>query len=154
MVTYGMVPEDLLFWIAPLEAAPVVDASVLCQRHADAMVVPLGWTLDDRREDVLRLFRPRPAEPTPVRPMRRARPKTHEAEPEQLQIDGTGEIGRPTADELVAAAPLDDEPNELASNSAAPWEPDFDHADDLDGLLEVKSPLLARAFRGTDRPKR
>jgi hypothetical protein len=86
--------------------------------------------------------------------MRRARPKTHEAEPEQLQIDGTGEIGRPTADELVAAAPLDGEPNDLASNSAAPWEPDFDHADDLDGLLEVKSPLLARAFRGTDRPKR
>jgi hypothetical protein len=139
-----MVPEDLLFWIAPLDQAPVIDASVLCGRHADAMVVPRGWTLDDRRESVLRLFRPRPTsprssgrQPHQPRPQRRAvRPK--QAEVEQLQIDGTGEIERP----VTAAAP------------AAAWEPDFDHDDDLNGLLEVKSPLLARAFRGTGRPKR
>ncbi len=35
-----------------------------------------------------------------------------------------------------------------------PWQPAFDEDDDLDGLLHVDSPLLARAFRGTDRPKR
>lgn len=139
-----MVPEDLLFWIAPFEEAPVVDASVLCQRHADAMVVPRGWTLDDRREDVLRLFRPRPAEPAPARQTRRSSPKSDEPAPEQLQIDGTGEIGRPTPEQLPDGDGAD----------GAPWEPDFDHADDLGGLLEVKTPLLARAFRGTDRPKR
>jgi hypothetical protein len=33
-----------------------------------------------------------------------------------------------------------------------PWVPSFDHADDLDGLLDARSPLLARAFRGRRRP--
>jgi hypothetical protein len=37
--------------------------------------------------------------------------------------------------------------------SGEAWQPDFDVDDDLNGLLRVKSPLLARAFRGTDRPK-
>src|SRR5262245_50177025 len=139
---YGMVPEDLLFWIAPLADAPTPDPSVLCRRHADAMVVPRGWTLDDRREEQPRLFKPRPApaEP-PAAPARRRR--RHEDDgseqpaPEQLQIDGTGEIPRPDA----------------ADDPYQQWQPDFDSEDDLGGLLEVSSPLLARAFRGTGRPR-
>lgn len=137
-----MVPEDLLFWMAPLDQVSVLDVSVLCSRHADAMVVPRGWTLDDRRESVLRLFRPRPAAakapPVSPPPQSRRPSRRRPVEVEQLQIDGTGEIPRP------ATGPV-----EVAS-----WDPDFDHDDDLDGLLEVTSPLLARAFRGTDRPKR
>jgi hypothetical protein len=43
------------------------------------------------------------------------------------------------------ADPIDDD--------VGPWRPSFDDANDLDGLLEVSSPLLARAFRGTDRPR-
>ena len=133
---YGMVPEDVLFWLAPLADAPTPDANVLCRRHADAMVVPIGWTLDDRREQQPRLFKPRPpAAAAPVTPSRR-RKKPNEGE--QLQIDGTGEIPRPPA----AAAP--NEPVQA-------WQPEFDHDDDLGGLLEVSSPLLARAFRGKDR---
>ena len=126
-----MVPEDLLFWLAPLADAPTPDANVLCRRHADAMVVPIGWTLDDRREQQPRLFKPRPAAAAaPVTPSRR---KKKPNEGEQLQIDGTGEIARP------------------AKATGQAWEPDFDHDDDLGGLLEVSSPLLARAFRGKDR---
>jgi hypothetical protein len=145
-----MVPEDLLFWISPLAEAPTPDPSVLCRRHADAMVVPRGWTLDDRRELQPRLFKPRPAAaarpPAPAKPAakppstRRRRSEAHPAgevvaEPEQLQIDGTGEIPRPSPDDERYQA----------------WQPDFDSDDDLDGLLEVSSPLLARAFRGTGR---
>jgi hypothetical protein len=133
---YGMVPEDVLFWLAPLADAPTPDANVLCRRHADAMVVPIGWTLDDRREQQPRLFKPRPAAAAAtVTPSRR---KKKPNEGEQLQIDGTGEIPRPPA----AAAP--NEPVQA-------WQPEFDHDDDLGGLLEVSSPLLARAFRGKDR---
>ena len=122
-----MVPEDLLFWLAPLADAPTLDSNVLCRRHADAMVVPIGWTLDDRREDQPRLFKPRQpaatATPAPTRRKKRA------SAGEQLQIDGTGETLRP----------------------AQVWQPDFDTDDDLGGLLEVSSPLLARAFRGKHR---
>jgi len=141
---YGMVPEDLLFWIAPLADAPTSDPNLLCRRHADAMVVPKGWTLDDRREDQPRLFKPRGAatatKPPASRRRRRAdaEPASRSVdEPEQLQIDGTGEIPRPPRDE----------------DRYQPWQPEFDSDDDLDGLLEVSSPLLARAFRGTGRPR-
>jgi len=190
-----MVPEDLLFWIAPMSGTPHDDQNVLCLRHADAMSVPRGWTLDDRREEVPRLFMPRrrpPAEPS-ARPTRAARPKRAPAEPvEQLVIEGTAEIERPAlpADEQVeqAAQPResDDTPVEQPAAEAAaadhghvaaapdvpvepgtqaaaaasdggaevgPWRPSFDQDNNLDGLLEVSSPLLARAFRGTDRPR-
>jgi hypothetical protein len=138
-----MVPEDLLFWIAPLAESLTPDANVLCRRHADAMVVPRGWTLDDRREQQPRLFRQRSTANVDVShaaPRRRRRsepPASATSNPgEQLQIDGTGEIERPT----------------LGDGGGA-WQHDLDTDDDLDGLLEVSSPLLARAFRGTDRPR-
>jgi hypothetical protein len=177
VVAYGMVPEDLLFWIAPIADSPVSEPSLLCGRHADAMVVPRGWTLDDRREHALRLFKPRPIERPPAaprRPVRRARDEGDQ--PEQLQIDGTGEIVRPTVASALAGVPHDephidephieephiDEPHVdepaadagLGAGRGAAWEPEFDHDDDLNGLLEVSSPLLARAFRGTGRPPR
>jgi Protein of unknown function (DUF3499) len=137
---YGMVPEDLLFWLAPLADAPTPDPNVLCRRHADAMVVPIGWRLDDRREEQPRLFKPRPAAAgtAPAATRRKKSGGGKSAAGEQLQIDGTGEIPR----RAKAAAP---------SQPAQEWQPDFDHDDDLGGLLEVSSPLLARAFRGRDR---
>ncbi|MAT04593.1 MAG: hypothetical protein CL424_06080 [Acidimicrobiaceae bacterium] len=147
-----MVPEDLLFWIAPLADSPVDEPSVLCGRHADAMVVPRGWTLDDRRENALRLFKPRPVErpePAPRRSARRAR--SSDDRPEQLQIDGTGEIARPAPPEVTDHESSSEPGGHVGS---APWQPAFDHDDDLNGLLEVSSPLLSRAFRGTDRPRR
>ena len=93
-----MVPEDLLFWISQINQAPTTDPSVLCRRHADGMVVPAGWTLDDRRETTPRLFNMRQLISEvvpPARPKRRRSQPVAAAQPEQMQIDGTGEIGRP-----------------------------------------------------------
>lgn len=152
-----MVPEDLLFWIAPLGDAPTPDPSVLCRRHADAMVVPRGWTLDDRREPVPRLFKPRDA----ARPKsKRSRSRAEVGDrpvAEQLQIDGTGEIprthGARTPDDHVPDDHVLDDHGDspVFESDHEPWVPEFDVDDDLGGLLEVKSPLLARAFRGTGR---
>ncbi len=36
-------------WILPLDAEPGQMAHGMCNRHAGTLVVPLGWTLDDRR---------------------------------------------------------------------------------------------------------
>ena len=143
-----MVPEDLLFWIAPMAGTPHDDQNVLCRRHADAMSVPRGWTLDDRREEVPRLFMPRPVAARAA-PRRATRPRRTHEPAEQLVIDGTGEIDRPAE---VVDAP-DGAATEHTVDGEAPWRPAFDHDSDLDGLLEVTSPLLARAFRGTDRPR-
>jgi hypothetical protein len=43
---------------------------------------------------------------------------------------------------------------DVTAPAGEPWIPTFDASDDLDGLLAARSPLLARAFRGTDRSRR
>jgi hypothetical protein len=42
---------------------------------------------------------------------------------------------------------------EASSTPGSPWKPVFDQADDLDGLLTARSPLLSRAFGKRDQPK-
>jgi hypothetical protein len=169
-----MVPTDLVFWLAPMPLDPDPDG-VLCRRHADAMVVPRGWTLDDRRDPDLHLFRP-PA-PSAVMPRRRrTRSGTARCSGEQL------ELGVAIVDAVSSAAPgvddVDDAPlepsavdavavepapvdavavasdNEAVDDGAVVWSPSFDESDDLDGLLSARSPLLSRAFRTADRDDR
>ena len=123
----------------------------------DAMVVPLGWTLDDRRREQPPLFTTRTVPPArraqdvPRRLHRRRAPNPLAGE--QLELDGTGEIGRPLVDD-VSDAGADPVGADDAGAGHEPWSPDFDADDDLDGLLGADSPLLARAFRGTGRPRR
>ena len=118
-----MVPEDLLFWIAPLGDAPTADPNVLCRRHADAMVVPRGWTLDDRREAQPRLFKPRStASGATVAPTARRRRHRHDdLDGEQLQIDGTGEIGRPSPSVLAAIDGDDDDDMTTKTTRISRW---------------------------------
>jgi len=105
---YGFDADRLLVWLAVRDPdGDPLTAGALCSRHADAMVVPRGWTLDDRR-----------------------RPTTTVTDP------------------AAGAAATDPD-----ATDAIPWVPEFDHSDDLGGVLAVESPLLARAFRGTDRPR-
>jgi Protein of unknown function (DUF3499) len=139
-MAFGFDADRLLVWLAPREPdSDRMRAGALCKRHADAMVVPRGWTLDDRRETGPRLFRPEDAAAPPDRPRsRRARPDSDEGA-EQLPLTVAEVTGEPLADEDPDAT------------VAIPWMPTFDEADDLGGVLAARSPLLARAFRGTDR---
>ena len=99
-IAYGFDVDRLLVWLAVRDpdGDPMRFGS-LCLRHADALVVPQGWTLQDRRVPMRRTVR-------------------------------------------------DDE-----ATVAVPWVPAFDEQDDLGGVLAADSPLLARAFRGTGRPR-
>ena len=53
-MTYGFDADHLMVWIDSYDRVATGRAGVLCRRHADAMVVPLGWMLDDRRDPVPR----------------------------------------------------------------------------------------------------
>lgn len=139
-VAYGMRAEDLVFWIDSLPDPIEPGAAVLCLRHANSMVVPRGWTLDDLRELEPRLFRP--PLPAPSARSRAPRPAHAPSGGEQLQLD---------ADEPVVVE-LDTPGHFIDDAVTGPWTPSFDEADDLDGLLSARSPLLARAFRTADRP--
>ena len=136
-VGYGMIPDIQVFWLEARATAEETGVGMLCRRHAEAMVVPRGWTLDDRRDPDLHLFKP-PA--TTKRPRSRTRRKTVRVEAaEQLRL-GDDQSADATA-------------NEDGDVDTDSWTPSFDADDDLDGLLSAKSPLLSRAFRGDGRPR-
>lgn len=163
-VSYGMRAADLVFWLDSLSEGDDPSHGVLCRRHADSMVVPRNWTLDDIRDPELHLFRP-PARRPDESPSRRSPRRRPAADQLELGIDandGAAVAARPdrTSDDgdldgIAAAA----DPETVAADPAMPadtdppepWTPDFDNDDDLDGLLAARSPLLARAFRGADR---
>ena len=166
-VAYGMRAEDLVFWIDVLSGDDNGVGGVLCLRHADSMVVPRGWTLDDLRDPDLHLFRPPPPSPAPrSRPMRGARRVNGDETGEQLRLGDdmiaavdadlihseTADVGSqaPVVAEETAA-PADDEFDDVDARDRGPWTPSFDEADDLGGLLSARSPLLSRAFRTADR---
>ena len=147
-VVYGMRPEDLVFWIDALPDVIEPEAGVLCLRHANSMVMPRGWTLDDLRDPELRLFRP----PLPA-PTARSRSPRQPSPPrggQQLQF---GDVEEPQVIVDPAAEVVVEPAAEVVVDDVdtGPWTPSFDEADDLDGLLSARSPLLSRAFRTAER---
>jgi len=121
-VLLGFDASRRLAWFAPLDDEGSRHGSDLCQRHADAMVVPKGWWLDDRRVSMPQLFTPPPPQPF---------------------AHSTTSGGGPVSKRSVESEPLPLEASE--------WKPVFDQGDDLDGLLDAGTPLLGRAFSGRPR---
>jgi hypothetical protein len=174
-----MVPEDLVVWLEACDPATLGQnrPGLLCRRHADAMVVPMGWTLDDHREAVPRLFKVRDA-PVATRPAgdhtgRTRRPKVQQASLLDLVAqemiddvsDPTDATPRPepaaVTEEPAAEEPAAEEPaaevaeveavDEPAADGPS-WVPTFDRSDDLGGLLAPRGKLLRRAF-GAEPPR-
>jgi hypothetical protein len=129
-------------WLEPYVAGGTASGGHqgrLCRRHANAMVVPRGWWLEDRRE-AEQLFAAAPA--TRDRPARRpARPARSGGEVVPLPLPSTVE---------APPAPIDDPASEAVaqddSGAMPAWTPTFVADDDLDGLLNATTPLLSRAF--------
>jgi hypothetical protein len=141
--------EDLVFWLDTLPDDRDDVQSALCRRHADTMVVPRGWTLDDLRDPDLHLFRPphvatdrRPVAPDPT-PNDRQSAGPHRS-PRRPQVGEQLRLGVEAVVVETAVAPGD-------AVVQGPWTPSFDEADDLDGLLAARGPLLSRAFRTAGR---
>lgn len=151
-MTYGFDAEHLMVWIDSYDRVTTGRDGVLCRRHADAMVVPLGWMLDDRRDPVPRLFKsPEHTTATSTRPRRGVTHHRSDAEQLQLGMESAGSMAvAPAATVVTSDAPAD-ERVQAVEPEILPWKPMFDHSDDLDGLLEARSPLLARAFGGKRR---
>ena len=157
-VIYGISAEQLMVWIESLDQAVAYRAGVLCRRHADSMVVPLGWMLDDRREAVPRLFKQREASPAVASPPRRRRSRGHRDDTGQLALSPVADAPSGDAEALPVAASAGGivdtaTGTDTDTDTNAPWKPVFDQSDDLDGLLQARSPLLSRAFGKRDRPR-
>lgn len=56
-VSYGIDNVALLVWVDNNAVSERELSGRLCRRHANALSVPRGWTIDDRRDDIPRLFK-------------------------------------------------------------------------------------------------
>ncbi len=161
-VLYGINNQERRVWLELGDMDEPHNAGVLCRRHADAMVVPKGWIIDDRRQPIPRLFNVpdmEPAENTASRGIKRRRVTALEVpglfdapiDPEdetETQPQPVPEVTVVTTDAGADA----DNSVELAEEidpdetKALPWVPKFEGDDQFSGLLSSKSRLLGRAF--------
>ena len=149
-IAYGFDADRLLVWLAVRDPdGDRLRAGSLCTRHAEALIVPRGWTLDDRRDETPRLFGPAGRRPAARSRSRRRGAAGKEAVEQQLVLADADDEPVPTVAAVTGAESVDD-PD---VTQAIPWLPDVHADDDLGGTLAAESPLLARAFRGTDRPR-
>ena len=81
-------------------------AGALCRRHADALVVPRGWTLDDRREPAPRLFRVTRADGAAARPKVVEPPSAEVDEPTTLPWTADFDVSDDLGGVLAADSPL------------------------------------------------
>lgn len=127
-VLYGFDPGRQLVWLEHDALPEGSRSNALCRRHADALAVPKGWSIDDRRESNPRLFSTPKSRSNVVKfaPPRNTKNKNHAARGLKL-FDGAPEL-------------------DLAETKAIPWTAHFDHDDDLDGVLQARGRLLSRAF--------
>ena len=128
--------------------------NILCRRHADALVVPRGWRIEDKRENVPRLF---PVTAPSEKPKAKdATPRKSESKKSRAKLPRPSIFDELKNDKKVeeVVAPVvevvSEDDVELEETKAIPWSPQFDNTDDLGGVLRPKGRLLSRAFNFDD----
>ena len=143
-VSYGMDNSTLSVWVDNRAVPEREYAGRLCRRHANALTVPRGWTIDDRRDPTPKLFRidedvPAVRKPREKRLVKektaRERPSLFENNPEPVIS-----VAEPAVVHVV-------DPDET---QAIPWSPRFasaaERAADNSDDQPVFGRLLGRAF--------
>jgi hypothetical protein len=157
-----------MVWI---DSAPALDparAGSLCRRHADALSVPKGWSIDDRRQPVPMLFTAKDITPAQgsergaqertrdSRPAKKPRPQAallketplFDVEPSNDPAPLVEELTPQIEEELTPEPILEQvsEP-ELEETRAIPWTPRLTGTGGSDDTANItKGRLLGRAF--------
>lgn len=157
---------NLVVWLDVAEVAEREMAGRLCRRHANALVVPRGWSLDDRRVAVPGLFRvvdmdpPAPKNSPATAARQKRKPKLDDVDTPSLFESIRRELEPETVEEVPAAAPAaDGEPGEQTAvdpdeTQAIPWSPSLRRsapAEDEDAPKFGR--LLGRAFGDGGKPQ-
>ena len=147
-VSYGIDNGALLVWIdnRPLPEREL--AGRLCRRHADAISVPRGWSIDDRRQAIPQLFRQSdlPAA-EPVKKQKKPPKAAKSTEPNEKKLTLFETIAEELAEiekveeALIPAADPDE-------TRAIPWSPRLSGAyeEDEDQDAPILGRLMGRAF--------
>ena len=157
-VAYGIDHASLVVWVDNRAVFERELAGRLCRRHAEALVVPRGWTVDDRREPRPKLFvtKDHPAPEVAEKPKRGS---TRRADPdlvaqvlpfadEESEPAASGETIDDRDDEIAVAATVVDDVSDVDPDEtrAVPWSPRLVPDDNDDESSPVFGRLLGRAF--------
>lgn len=152
IAAYFLDSSELLMTLENYVPVDGMQVNGLCRRHADALVVPRGWRIEDKRENVPRLFPVTPpAEKPKVAAAKKGVSKKNRVKPprpsifDELKNEKKIEEVSTPIDEVSVAVDV-----ELEETKAIPWSPQFDQTDDLGGVLRPKGRLLSRAFNFDD----
>ena len=155
-VSYGIDHSTLVVWVDNKAVSERDHAGRLCRRHANALSVPRGWTIDDRRELVPKLFVVKTSDEDEAPPAKKKRVASAEKKPKK-----TATRPRPSLFEANAAQRAADIQESVSSvdqhiedpdeTRAIPWSPRLastattpDHAEEDEP--PVFGRLLGRAF--------
>lgn len=164
-VSYGIDNAQLLVWLDNSHVPEREHAGRLCRRHANALVVPRGWSVDDRRQPIPQLFRElgRSLNPdgrgqvAPRKTQKKQRKSSSDVEnatPTPVRDDPTL-FETPASDELSEQEPpvtqvahnITQDPDETR---AIAWSPATTHTNEPDDEdAPVMGRLMGRAFRQT-----
>ena len=165
-VSYGIDNSNLVVWVDNRAVPEREFAGRLCRRHANALSVPRGWTIDDRRDPTPKLFRIEEDSPTERKPRVkkvaseksvRERPSLFENNPEpvvaspDLSVVAEVIVAEVVATEValseVTVTEVVADPDET---QAIPWSPRFASAAERAANDDTEQPtfgrLLGRAF--------
>jgi len=158
-VSYGIDHSTLVVWVDNKAVSERDHAGRLCRRHANALSVPRGWTIDDRRELVPKLFvvktsdedeaplvkkkKVASAEKKPKKAASRPRPSLFEANDAQRAAENQA------TEEVVTS--VDQHIEDPDETRAIPWSPRLASASTTadeaeEGEAPVFGRLLGRAF--------
>jgi len=144
-VSYGIDHVSLVVWVDNKAVSERELAGRLCRRHANALVVPRGWTIDDRRDAIPKLFRVDDEKVIESKPKTRKSASKKETAESPSLFEPKAEVVEPVIEE--APTPVD--PDET---QAIPWLPRLaaETADAPDSADDDEAPvfgrLLGRAF--------
>lgn len=154
-VSYGIDNSALLVWV---DNRPIPErelAGRLCRRHADAISVPRGWTIDDRRQAIPQLFRQ--ADMPQAEPVKKTKRAPKVAPPDETTkkltlfetiAEELAEMEKAPSAEPVAAEESHDVSVDPDETRAIPWSPRLTgaYAEDDDEDQPVLGRLMGRAF--------
>ena len=149
MAVFAFDAQESLVWLDPIDT-PGRGAGVLCLTHADRLSPPRGWNLLDRRGAESRLWLGEAAATTPAsrRPRRepaRSRPRT--APGPRLPFDSPEPTPAPAVPAaVVTPAPAVAKIVTVPDADLAPWSPHDRPGVEFERVVDVRTPLLARAF--------
>ncbi len=155
-VSYGIDHSTLVVWVDNKAVSERDHAGRLCRRHANALSVPRGWTIDDRRELVPKLFVVKTSDEDEAPPVKKKKVASAEKKPKKVATRPRPSLfeandAQRAAESQESVSSVDQHIEDPDETRAIPWSPRLASTSTTPDDAEEDEPpvfgrLLGRAF--------